>query len=129
MSNFIKELKSAPDFVQLNPATEADIKNAEKQLRLVFADEYKEYLSTFGVADGNGHEFTGICNSARLNVINVTKKQRGYFKDIPTSFYVVEEAHIDGIVVWQDKDGAVYQTEPGVKLEKIAKSIEDYFKS
>jgi hypothetical protein len=129
MSNFIKDLKSAPDFVQLNPATEADIKNAEKQLGLVFADEYKDYLLAFGTADGNSHEFTGICDSARLNVINVTKKQREYFKDIPTSFYVVEEAHIDGIVVWQDKDGAVYQTEPGIKTEKIAKSLEIFFKS
>lgn len=31
---------------------------------------------------------------------------------IEASWYVIEEAHIDGIVIWQNELGHVYQTSP-----------------
>jgi len=40
--------------------------------------------------------------------------------------YVVEEVHVDGLVIWQDESGQVYQTIPGSLPQKIANTLSDY---
>lgn len=41
-------------------------------------------------------------------------------------YYVVEQANIDGIVIWQASDGKVYQTNPKLKPLQIAESLSEY---
>ena len=47
-------INSLPDLLTLKKATEEMINAAEKELNLTFADEFKQYLKTFGaiIADG-----------------------------------------------------------------------------
>ena len=125
--SFVDVLRNAEGFASLKGADETRIKSAEAALGLRFSDEYRAYLKAFGVASAGSHEFTGICDSARLNVVDVSRDARKYFGDIPADWYVVEEANIDGIVIWQDDSGSVYESVPGKKPRKIFNSLQDYF--
>jgi len=126
MSNIISQIKAMPDFFSLTGATEESISEAEKILLLKFSDEYKEILSSFGAVSVNGHELTGICQSTRLNVSSVTHEERKLNPSVPLNLYVIEQANIDGIVIWQSASGEIYQSMPGVPMMKLYDSISEY---
>ena len=106
-------------------ATEEDIKKAEEVLGLRFSYDYRNYLIEFGVVSFTNHEFTGVCESKRLCVINVTIEERKNV-EVPRDWYVLEQTNIDGIVIWQDGNGTVYQTAPNVKAKRLCGSMEEY---
>ena len=126
MSSLVDYIKNYPDALCGKAGNEEDIKEAEATLNLSFSNEYRAYLRAITSAALDGRELTGICKSKRLNVTDATLKQRKLNPDIPDTMYVVEETNIDGIVIWQDNTGTVYQTAPGIRLTKIANSIKDY---
>lgn len=74
MSKIVELINSLPDMLPLKPATEVQITDAELQLRVRFADEYKEYLVAFGAIMADGIELTGIAKSEHRNVVSLTKK-------------------------------------------------------
>ncbi len=127
--NFNEYLLTIPDMLHLQAASESKVQEAEQALVVSFATEYKEYLLSFGVAIAGSHEFTGICDSPRLNVVDVTKKQRKYYGHGCDAMYVVEQENIDNIVIWQNHDGQVFRSFPGVQPELIAPSLVDYLSS
>ena len=129
MSSIITKIKSFSDLLSISPVQENEISAAEKKLSLTFAPEYREYLSEFGAVAVNGHEITGILNSERLNVVSVTTKEWGLNPLVPHSMYVVENPAIDGIIVWQDSSGAIYQSSPNSPPKSIAASLADYIAS
>lgn len=129
MSDIVKQIQTLPDFFSLAGATEESISEAEKVLRLKFSDEYKEIVRSFGSVSVNGHELTGICQSARLNVICVTLEERELNPSVPLNLYVIEQANIDGIVIWQSATGDVYQSVPGAPMIKLCDSIIEYINS
>ena len=126
MSAITEKLQMMKAFKARTPATNEQVQTAEIYLGLSFAREYKEYLLEFGCASIYGHEFTGICKAARLDVVSVTTEQKNCFGDIPNDWYVIEETNIDGIVIWQNAKGDVFSKAPNAKPEKIAKSFSDY---
>lgn len=126
MPAFATLLRSLPNFFSLNGASDSAVSKAEEDLGITFAKEYRDYVIELGVASANGHEFTGICKSIRLNVVNVTLTERGKRPTVPNEWYVVEQANIDDIVIWQDADGSIYQTAPNSKGRKIANSLSEY---
>ena len=126
MFDLLKILKSKPNFREQTGATIEQIEQAEKALELIFAEEYREYLSAFGVAAAYGHELTGICPYPRLNVVDVTVSERIRNLIVPMNYYVVEQTHIDGIVVWQSSNGEVYQTAPDMQFVKLCNSLCEY---
>lgn len=126
MTEIIPKLRSFSAFHALSGASAEQISDAEEALALRFADDFREYLLAFGIASAGGHEFTGICNSKRLNVVDVTLSERSIHPDIPQDWYVLEEANIDGIVIWQSSTGEIFQTQPGRETIKLADSICDY---
>ena len=107
-------------------ASEKLIKSAEKELGLRFAEEYRTYLSLYGIAACDGHELTGLTKSLRVNVVAVTKEQRGNNPEIPQTLYVLEEMNIEGIIVWQSTSGRVYYSSPNGSLVKICDSMSEY---
>ena len=126
MRMFISALQEGAFFSKGMAKSSEEISRAETVLNLHFAPEYREYLSACGVASADGHEFTGICASPRLNVINVTQEEKAETPDIPADWYVVEQAHIDGIVIWQSATGEIYQTRPGAKPFRLCSSLAEY---
>ena len=126
MADLINSLSSLPDFYSLTGASEEQIAQAERALSLRFADDYRQYVRAFGAVSAAGHELTGVCASRRLNVVEVTLSARAAQLAIPQDWYVLEEANIDGIVIWQSSAGEVFQTQPGAEPVKLAASIREY---
>lgn len=66
----------------------------------------------------------------RLDVVDVTKNNREHINDMVKDMYVVEEINIDGIVIWQDVTGRIYETCPGCEKPKpIYNSLVEYLES
>lgn len=126
MKEQIQAMKQLTWFTALKGAQEEQIATAEKELSLCFADDYRGYLQEYGLASANGHELTGICPSDRLNVVTVTKAARGQPHAAQSGWYVIEQANIDGIMIWQDAEGKVYQTQPGAQPVRITESLLEY---
>lgn len=126
MTDIIKYLKKQNDFYYLSRVDDYFIKQAEEKLSLLFSKEYSIVVKEFGTVSVNCHELTGICKDNRLNVVDVTLKERERNPDISKDWYVIEQLHIDGIVIWQSSTGEIYQTLPGAKPEKICDSLAEY---
>lgn len=126
MSKIVDLINSLPDMLPLKPATEVQITDAELQLRVRFADEYKEYLKAFGAIMANGIELTGIAKAEYRNVVSITKQERELNSKVPNTMYVIENTGVDGIIIWQDSLGSVYRTMPDIEPEMIAASLYEY---
>ena len=122
---FPERLKLKKAFIYLKPVSEKEITDAQNELSLSFAPDYKEYLEKFGVASYYGHELTGICPSPRLNVVDVTKRNKNLIDNIPSDWYVIEEANIDDIILWQASSGEVFQTKQGLAA-KVCDNLSEY---
>lgn len=129
MTVFIQEIRGRNGFLHGAPATPDQIRNAEEQLQLNFSEEYSEYLLELGIATFEGHELTGITKFPRLNVVDVTKKEKARNPNVTDPYYVIEETNIDGIIIWQVSSGEVYQTEFDGKPRMICKSLHEYIET
>lgn len=122
----IEEYKKKRDFYCETGATSEQIENAETELGLRFAEEYKEYLQQFGAVSCGGHELTGFSADENLDVVHVTVNNLKRNPNISKPFYVIEETHIDGIVIWQTETGEIYKTEYKGSPQKIFESLAEY---
>ena len=126
MHSISEFLKSFSDYIGAKGCHENEIKEAEESLVLSFSNDYRTYLKEIGLACFNGRELTGITRNNRLNVVDITKENRNKEYNVPKDWYVIEETHIDGIVIWQDSSGTIYATMPNSKPKKIANSLFEY---
>lgn len=126
MKNIVGKIKEFSCLFFLKGVTDEEINFAECKLNLKFSNEYKQYLREFGVASFEGHEWTGICKSDRLNVVQVTKEEISRKQIIPKGLYVIEQTHIDDIVIWQNEQGEVFQSSFNEIPRKIADSLLEY---
>lgn len=126
MSLIIDCLQAKKGFTCLGPVPQENIDAAEQRLQLHFANEYRDYVSDCGVGSFEAHELTGVCSFPRLNVIDVTVRERINNPLIPADMYVVEQTHYDNVVIWQSPTGEIYQSQPGKKPVLIAGSLSEY---
>ncbi len=126
MKKIVDVINSLSDLLSLKAATPMQITDAELQLRVSFSDEYKEYLSTFGAIMADGIELSGIAKSEHRSVVSLTMKEWDLNPKVPHTMYVVENTCVDGIIIWQDTTGRVFQTQPGVEPKQIAGSLAEY---
>lgn len=126
MMDIIETINSLSDLLSLKSATVQQITDAELQLKLIFADEYKKYLGTFGSIMADGIELSGIAKAEYRNVISLTKKAWELNPKVPHSMYVVENTGVDGIIIWQDKNGKIFETRPNAEPKQIADSLSEY---
>ena len=129
MSEFIDVIRNRPYFYAEKGASALQIEQAEKLLELSFALDFKECLYEFGAVSVDGHDLTGFSADKYLDVVNITLSERENNPDVPKDWYVIEQANIDGIVIWQNQKGEIYQTQPCKKIIKIANSIVEYIAS
>lgn len=118
-----------PDFIGANGINKNEITNCEETLGIGFAPDYKQYLENIGLACFDGRELTGICDSKRLNVVSVTLEERIKNPTITNNWYVIEQTGFDGIVIWQDSSGMVYQVAKNGTVQITYKSLSDYIKN
>lgn len=126
MIEIIQVINSLSDLLPLKPATSIQIADAELQLRVSFASEYKEYLASFGAIMADGIELSGIAKSEHRNVVLLTKKEWELNPNIPHTMYVVENTCMNGIIIWQDINGSIYQSTPSTEPKQIAVSLAEY---
>lgn len=126
MSSIIDCLRTKKGFTCLGAVSKETIDAAEQELYLTFANDYRDYVRDCGVASFDGHELTGVCSSPRLNVIDVTAKERVNNPLVPAHMYVVEQTNYDNVVIWQSSIGEIYQSQPGKKPVLIAGSLSEY---
>jgi len=126
MSKIIDVINNLENLLSLKPASTDDVGNIEIELALPLAEEYKEYLLEFGAILADDIELTGVAKSKNRDVVQVTKKEWAANDKIKHNLYVVENVGIDGIVIWQDGSGTVYESRPNHEARKIANSLSDY---
>lgn len=126
MNLIINTIKSLPNLLPLKAVSKKEVTDAELQLRIQFAADYTDYLMVFGAIIADGIELTGITKSDYRNVVLVTKKEWTLNPKVPHSMYVIENTGVDGIIIWQDTTGTIYQTSPDKKPKKIAESLNNY---
>ena len=123
--SIISTMKSKEGFVSFSSIREDEIVQAEHELNLSFAEDYKEYVKAFGAVSFMGHELTGVCRPNFLNVVVVTRQEKENI-DVSKDWYVVEQTHYDDIVFWQSSKGDIYMTKPGTKAKKTYGSLLEY---
>lgn len=126
MYDVIEFLQSKGELLTGKAVPKEDVEKIEEQLGVSFANDYKKIVSTYGFVCVDGHEITGITNAKRLNVYEVTIKERKNVAFDMSGMYVIEQTHIDDIVIWQSDSGEVYQSTNGLQVKKIANCIIDY---
>lgn len=113
-----------------SPITIEEIRKAEEQLNLKFADDYIECMLNYGAMCACGVELITATNvSERLNVVYRTldEKAQEYNVGIRDDMYLIEDMYIDGILCWQDASGAVYVSAPYVEPQKDCDSLLEFF--
>lgn len=126
MSDLIVTLKNCPDYIGAKGNDESAIADAEKKLGLRFAPDYREYLKEIGVASVGGAELTGVTNIKRLDVVSVTLEERQFQENIPLNWYVIEDTHVDGIIIWQAESKEIFMTAPNTSPKKLYNSFLEY---
>ena len=126
MTDIVNVISGFDGLLSLGAASSEEIKKAEAELSVSFAKDYKKYTSAFGAVAFEGKEFTGAVQPAHLNVVKVTESARKITPTAKPDWYVVLDPHLDGIIIWQDKAGRIYQTEPGKEPVKVAESLVKY---
>lgn len=129
MNKFSDVIKNKPNLYLGKGVKEVEIESAERDLKLCFNKEYKMYLLHYGLISYDNHELTGLCNSQRLNVVYVTKEEKEYNPQVSSDMYVIEQTNIDGIVIWQNSKGVIFQTCPNSPPVKIANSLSEYIET
>lgn len=124
--SIIDVINSLEDLISTGGASKRDIVAAEQELSVSFSEEYKIFLAEFGSVLADDVEIVGIAKSKNRNVIEVTKREREHNKEIPHNLYVVENTGIEGIIIWQDKNGAIFQSSPNKSPEIISNSLAEY---
>lgn len=119
-------LKKKRGLVLGKPVSDSEIAECEQMLSVRFAPDYKECIKQYGALSYYGHELTGIVSTPRLNVVNVTNEEKRVNSGLPDNWYVIEQAGIDGIVIWQSDSGEVFQSYPSGNYKKISDSLAEY---
>lgn len=127
MSELIELMRCKNNFYTEKGVSIAEIEQAEKSLCIKFATDFNEYLQEFGAVSYGGHELTGFSSDKNLCVVEATQKNWRKH-NVAQNLYVIEETHIDGVVIWQDESGHVYQTSPASQPIKIANSLLEYIR-
>ena len=125
----VEQIRLLNRFRCSNPVPEDAIAAAEQRLQSAFAPDYRASVAAFGRVTCFGHELTGISDARRLDVVEVTERHRAESKTVPSTWYVIEELHIDDVCAWQSPKGDVYFVHPCGEPSHVADTLLDYLKS
>ena len=127
--DIIQTINKLENLKFIGPVLLNDINRAEKELNIKFAEDYIQYVKKFGAISANGLELTGITKYERLSVVSVTQNEKKLNFNMPDNMYVIENVGINGILILQDSNGAVYSFIKNRNPIKIANSLAEYIES
>ncbi len=118
MKDIIETIAKIKGLFSLTSVAIDEIRKAEATLNVVFADDFNKYLQKYGCISYDNHEFTGITEAKRLNVVDVTLFERKTLGKILSDKYVLEVLFDGDVVVAQDCSEKVYEiSKTGVQRE------------
>lgn len=129
MSKIIDVINGLENLLPLKPALIEDVENIEIELALPLAEEYKEYLLKYGAIIADDVELTGVAKSKNRDVVQVTQREWVANNKIKHNLYVVENVGIEGIIIWQDGSGKIYESSPNNGAKQIANSLAEYLET
>lgn len=129
MSKIIDVISGLKNLLPLKPATTEMIEDIEIELALPLAEEYKEYLLKYGAIIADNVELTGVAKSKNRDVVQVTQREWTANSKIKHNLYVVENIGIEGIIIWQDGSGKIFESRPNNAAKQIANSLAEYLES
>ena len=129
MSRIISVVNRLQGLKTFTPATESDVNNIRIDLHMELSNEYKEYLKTFCAILAEDVELTGFAKSKNRNVVQVTKREWDLNPSFKGKMYVVETVGIDGLIIWQDSKGTIFESSPGSSAKQIADSLAEYLET
>lgn len=127
MDKLLEKLNEASAFIK--PATESQIKEAEKILNLQFSSEYTLFLSLIGSISYDGEEIYGLGTPVDyyLNLLNIVPYLREINKNLPLHIvpinnigdgcYYVYDNNSKDIYIWTISDDEL--------LEKVDSTLEN----
>lgn len=127
MSDIITAISGLKGLVSLKGVSPEAIASAEETLNLSFAADYREYLEKYGLISARHIEITGLTESKRLNVVDVTVAE-WQEKKFPIDMYVIEDTGIEGILILQNGKGEMFEFQ-NQHIKKIFNSLADYLLS
>jgi hypothetical protein len=95
---------------KLSQCTKDEIDEAEQELGLVFADEYKELLLGYGSLETKHLLISSTLKNISVNVVTLTQQIRSIYDNLPKDLYVIMDSGVDGIIIFQDSKGKIYET-------------------
>ncbi len=121
--------------------TMEEIRKAEQELGVKFADDYVKCLLNYGKLSVGHTELMGMsyCDTSSQKSINLYRNRDVVYQTlslknlechahIPKNMYVIDDLGIEMFLVWQDETGAVYNTLPWSGPKKEADSLAEYIK-
>lgn len=129
MSKIIDVINGLENLLPLRSATTEAVENVERELALTLAEEYKEYLLKYGAIMADDVDLTGVAKSPNRDVVQVTRREWRANRKIPHDLYVVENVGIEGIIIWQDGSGKIYESSSGNSAKQIANNLAEYLES
>ena len=128
MNNIITTIESFKRKMFTGSVSSELIVNAENELGISIAPEYKEVLNKYGSLCVKGEEFLGIdCDN--YDVVKATNEARKNDKNFPLDMYVIENTAIDGILIVQNSTSELFSYQPNGKLQHVASCLDEYLQS
>jgi hypothetical protein len=127
MNDIISTIDGLEGLVSLRGASKETIIASEQRLGVGFAEDYTAYLEKYGVISARHIELTGIIDSNRLNVVDVTLEERQQ-NQLPQDLYVIEDSGIEGILIVQNRNGEIFEWQ-NRRVKKLYGNLSDYLLS
>lgn len=106
----------------------SEVEKAEKELSIDFPEEYKELLVEYGAISVGSHEIAALGVEGHLNVVELTKNERGLSSTKNLEEYIViENIGSEGLLIVLDSEGNVYEYANG-HFRHIYKDFSSYLK-
>lgn len=125
MNRLIDKIRTIPNLYIGTPVSEEAIASAEHDLSLRFSEDYSDYLKTFGAIDFYATEWTGLNTDDFRDVVKTTLEARETYSDFPKDKFILEDLHVDDILVLADSQNCVYMWQNGF-IEKTQDSLLGY---
>ena len=92
----IDEIKNIPNLYHVKGCTTSQIKEAQKELGIIFPEEFIDYVKEYGAISFYGTEWMGLNVEGYLNVVEATRQEREMNDHFPKDCFVIENQGIEG---------------------------------
>lgn len=125
MSDIIIKMKSISGLGRARGCSEEQILEAQKELDLIFPEEFLEYVREYGCIDFGATEWTGLNIKGYLNTVTATEKEKCVNAGFPRGCFVLEDLNIDARKVIVNEEGKVFTLQYD-KITPLCNTISEY---